>query len=477
MCNRLPLNYYDTTQTGDILSVITNDVDTLSTSLQNSVSMLIQSGVMLVGVLIAMFLACWQMALVVTCSLPVMLVIIAFTFKFALPLFNKNQTILGDVNATVEENYSGQLVIKAFNAEGKKIEEFRKKNGLLGRVLYKSQGFGGLVEPAMTVVSYLTYAAVLIVAGILFSNGDIPDMGIITGFLVYVALFQDPLAQIGQASSTIQMGSAACNRVFNFLEKDELPDESDKETKLDHNNIRGEVEFKDVCFGYDPNKLTITNFSCKIEPGMKVAIIGPTGAGKTTLVNLLVRFYETTSGDITIDGVSIHDMSPQELRDIFGMILQETWVINGTLRENIVYNLKDVDEDRLIKILEETNLSHYVSTLPQGLDTVIQKESALSAGQKQLVTIARAMTENAPMLILDEATSNVDTRTEILIQKSMDALTKGRTSFVIAHRLSTIKNADLIIVMKDGNIVETGNHDSLMEKGGLYKEIYNSQFQ
>ena len=474
--NKLPLNYYDTTQTGDILSVITNDVDTLSQSLQNSVGMLVQSGVLLIGVLIAMFLACWQMALAVLCSLPVMLIIIAITFKVALPLFNKNQMVLADVNATVEENYSGQLIIKAFNAESRKIDEFKAQNSLLGNILYRSQGIGGLIEPAMSFVSYLTYAAVLIVAGLLFAKGSIADMGVITGFLVYVALFQEPLAQIGQASSTIQLGLAACTRVFTFLEQEELPDESNKKVLLDHSHIRGEVEFRDVCFGYDPKKLTIKNFSCKVKPGMKVAIIGPTGAGKTTLVNLLMRFYEVTSGDILVDGVSIKDMSPQELRNVFGMILQETWVINGTLRENIVYNLKDVDENRLKEILDETNLSHYVSTLPQGIDTVIQKESALSAGQKQLVTIARAMTENAPMLILDEATSNVDTRTEILIQKAMDTLTSGRTSFVIAHRLSTIKNADLIIVMKDGNIVETGNHDSLMASGGLYSEIYNSQF-
>ncbi|MCR5349015.1 MAG: ABC transporter ATP-binding protein/permease [Bacilli bacterium] len=474
--NQLPLNYFDTTQTGDILSVVTNDVDMLSTSLQNSVSMLVQSIVMLVGVLIAMFTACWQMALVVLCSLPIMLVIILLTFKFALPLFNKSQDVLGEVNATVEENYSGQLVIKAFNAEPRKVSEFKQKNGIFGTVLYKSQAIGGLIEPAMSFVSFLTYAAVLVAAGLLFHSGAINEIGIITGFIVYVSLFQEPLAQIGQASSTIQLGTAACNRVFKFLEQEELPAEGEKKWLLDHKNIRGKVEFRDVCFGYDPKKLTIRNFSGKIEPGMKVAIIGPTGAGKTTLVNLLMRFYELTSGDILVDGVSIKDMSREELRDIFGMILQETWVINGTLRENIVYNLKNVDEGRLQGILEETNLAHYVSTLPQGLDTVIQKESALSAGQKQLVTIARAMAENAPMLILDEATSNVDTRTEILIQKAMDSLTKGRTSFVIAHRLSTIKNADLIFVMKDGNIVETGNHDSLMELGGLYSEIYNSQF-
>ena len=475
--NKMPLNYFDTTQFGDILSVITNDVDTLSTSLQNSISLLVNSVVMLIGVIIAMFIASWQMAIVVLCSLPIMLIIILLTFKKALPLFNENQKVLGEVNATVEENYAGQLVIKAFNAEKLKISEFKKKNDLLGSILYKSQAWGGLIEPAMSFVSYLTYAAVLITAGLLIAKDPVKfDMGIITGFIVYVSLFQEPLAQIGQASSTIQLGTAACNRVFDFLEKEELPVEEQKEFLLDHSKIRGEVEFKDVCFGYDPNKLTIKHFSGKIKPGMKVAIIGPTGAGKTTLVNLLMRFYELTSGDILVDGVSIKDMTRAELRDIFGMILQETWVINGTLRENIVYNLKNVDENRLNEILEETNLSHFVSTLPQGIDTVIQKESALSAGQKQLVTIARAMTENAPMLILDEATSNVDTRTEILIQKAMDSLTKGRTSFVIAHRLSTIKNADLIFVMKDGNIVETGNHDSLMKLGGLYSEIYNSQF-
>ncbi len=474
--NVMPLNYYDTTLIGDILSIVTNDIDTLGTSLQNCVNMLIQSGVMLIGVVITMFLACWQMAIVVLISLPLMLIIIFATFKVALPLFDKNQQTLGEVNSVVEENYSGHLVIKAFNAEARKKGEFAEVNGLLGRILYKSQALGGLVEPAMSFVSYLTYAAVLVVGGLLFAKGNIADIGIITGFIIYVSLFQEPLAQIGQASSTLQLGTAACNRVFDFLQQEEITDESEKPLYLDAKNIRGEVEFRDVCFGYDPAKLTIKHFSEKIKPGMKVAVIGPTGAGKTTLVNLLMRFYEITSGDIYVDGQSVTDMSRTELRNIFGMILQETWVINGSLRENIVYNLKNVEEDRLKEVLEETNLSHFVETLPDGIDTIIQKESALSAGQKQLVTIARAMVENAPMLILDEATSNVDTRTEILIQNAMDKLTKGRTSFVIAHRLSTIKNADLIIVMKDGNIVETGTHDTLMEKGGLYSELYNAQF-
>ncbi|MDY6391626.1 MAG: ABC transporter ATP-binding protein [Bacilli bacterium] len=474
--NRMPLNYFDTKQIGDILSVITNDVDALSTSLQNSITLAVQAVVTLVGVIIAMFISEWHMALVVLISLPIILISIFVIFHFATPLFGKNQNLLGEVNAEVEESFTGQIVIKAFGAEKRKVAQFENKNGALGKTLFSSQALGGIIEPVMSVLSYLTYAAVMIVGGILYTQHAI-ELGLITGFLVYVSLFQQPLLEIGQIGSTVQLGIAATGRVFDFLAEEELADESEKKKGLlDHDHIRGEVEFRNVAFGYDPAKLTIKNFNQKIQPGMKVAIIGPTGAGKTTLVNLLMRFYETTKGDILVDGVSIHDMTREELRTVFGMILQETWVINGTLRENIVYNLKDVPEDRLNEILKETSLDHFVSTLPQGIDTVIQKDSALSAGQKQLVTIARAMAENAPMLILDEATSNVDTRTEILIQNAMDSLTKGRTSFVIAHRLSTIKNADLIIVMKDGDVVETGNHDSLMALGGLYSEIYNSQF-
>ena len=474
--NKMPLNYFDTKQIGDILSVITNDVDALSTSLQNSITLAVQAVVTLVGVIIAMFISEWHMALVVLISLPIILIAISVIFRFATPMFAKNQNLLGEVNAEVEESFTGQIVIKAFGAEERKNAQFRQRNGALGKTLYVSQALGGIIEPVMSVLSYLTYAAIMIVGGILYTNNQI-ELGLITGFLVYVSLFQQPLSEIGQIGSTVQLGIAAAGRVFDFLAEEELPDESEKKKGLlDHANIRGEVEFRHVAFGYDPTKLTIKDFNQKIKPGMKVAIIGPTGAGKTTLVNLLMRFYETTKGDILVDGVSIHDMTREELRTVFGMILQETWVINGTLRENIVYNLKNVSEDRLNEILKETSLDHFVSTLPQGIDTVIQKDSALSAGQKQLVTIARAMAENSPMLILDEATSNVDTRTEILIQSAMDSLTKGRTSFVIAHRLSTIKNADLIIVMKAGDVVETGTHDSLMALGGLYSEIYNSQF-
>ncbi len=474
--NRMLLNYFDTKQIGDILSVITNDVDALSTSLQNSITLAVQAVVTLVGVIIAMFISEWHMALVVVISLPIILIAIFVIFHFATPMFARNQNLLGEVNAEVEESFTGQIVIKAFGAEERKNAQFQKRNGALGKTLFSSQALGGVIEPVMSVLSYLTYAAIMIVGGLLYVNGQI-QLGLITGFLVYVSLFQQPLSEIGQIGSTVQLGVAAAGRVFDFLAEEELPDESMKRKDfLDHSHIRGEVEFRHVAFGYDPSKLTIKDFNQKIQPGMKVAIIGPTGAGKTTLVNLLMRFYETTKGDILVDGVSIHDMTREELRSVFGMILQETWVINGTLRENIVYNLKNVSDERLNEILKETSLDHFVSTLPQGIDTVIQKDSALSAGQKQLVTIARAMAENSPMLILDEATSNVDTRTEILIQSAMDSLTKGRTSFVIAHRLSTIKNADLIIVMKAGDVVETGTHDSLMAIGGLYSEIYNSQF-
>ena len=473
--NKLPLSYFDNKQIGDILSILSNDVDALSTALQNSLSALIQGITLLFGVMIAMFISCWQLALAVVCSLPIMVVALFINFKVAGPHFDKNQQRLATLNSFVEENISGHLISKAFCQEDRVKEEFKMHNTSLKKTLFSSQNYGGVLEPLMSIISFLTYAAVLILGGILYNNGTI-GFGMITGFLVYISLFRQPLSLFGQVGITIQAGLAGCKRVFAFLDEKELPDESNKESKLDLNNISGDVEFKDVNFGYVENTLTIKNFSLKVKSGMKVAIVGPTGAGKTTLVNLLMRFYETKSGDITVDGISIHDMNPKELRKVFGMILQDTWIINGSIRENIVYNNTTITEDRLDEILIKTNLKHFVETLPNGLDTVIQDESSLSSGQKQLITIARAMVENAPLLILDEATSNVDTRTEILIQNAMDSLTKGRTSFVIAHRLSTIKNADLIITMKDGNVVETGNHESLLKNKGLYYEIYNSQF-
>lgn len=474
--NKLPLSYFDTKFIGDILSVVTNDIDTLGQSLQNCVNLLINSGVMLIGVIIAMFISCYQLAIVTLISIPVVVVVIFIVFKIALPLFKKNQQTIAKINSLVEEDFSGQLVVKAFNAEDKKKEDFNKVNKELGKSLFSSHAIGNFVEPFMSLISYVTYAAILVVGGLLFKDGIIADMGVLTGFIIYVVLFQQPLFQIGEVASVLQQGTAACNRVFTFLDEEEIVNDDAMLPCLDPSNIRGKVEFKDVCFGYDKNKLTIKHFSEKVYPGMKVAIVGPTGAGKTTLVNLLVKFYELTSGQIFVDDVSIADMPRRELRNIFGMIDQVPWVINGSLYENIVYNLKDVDEDRLNQVLRETHLMRFINSLPDGIDTVIQKDNALSAGQKQLITIARAMLENAPMLILDEATSNVDTRTELLIQHAMDKLTSGRTCFVIAHRLSTIKNADLIIVMKDGNVVETGTHSTLLAKGGLYSELYNAQF-
>ena len=473
--NKLPLSYFDNKQIGDILSILANDVDALSTALQNSLSALIQGVALLFGVIIAMFISCWQLAIAVICSLPIMGVALFINFKAAGPYFNANQERLGILNSFIEENISGHTIVKAFGQEDRAKEEFKKRNISLKKSLFSSQNLGGFLEPIMSLISFLTYAAVLILGGILFHNGTI-EFGLISGFVVYVSLFQQPLSLFGQVGITIQSGLAGCKRVFEFLNEKELPDESYKENKLDLSHINGDVEFKDVCFGYNEDKLTIKNFTLKVKSGMKVAIVGPTGAGKTTLVNLLMRFYETKSGDITIDGVSIHDMNPKEVRKIFGMILQDTWILNGSIRENIIYNNTTITEEELDHILVETNLKHFIETLPHGLDTIIQDESTLSSGQKQLVTIARAMVENAPLLILDEATSNVDTRTEILIQNAMDALTKGRTSFVIAHRLSTIKNADLIITMQDGNVVETGNHESLLKNKGLYYQIYNSQF-
>lgn len=472
--NRLPLAYFNERPIGDILSIVTNDVDTLGTSLQNCVSMLIQSGLLLVGVVVAMFLSSPPMAVVVLISLPFIIVVLAITIKFALPLFDKTQRTLGEVNAIVEENFAGQLVIKVFNAEELKGKPFYERNTALGKALYLSQLLGGIIQPLMTFISNATYAAILIVGGVLVVNGTI-TFGTVTAFLVYVSLFQEPLSQIGQASNTLQLATASSNRIFEFIDADEMSDESAKQQYLTIDKIQGEVDFKDICFGYRPNELFVKHFTKTIKPGMKVAVVGPTGAGKSTLVNLLMRFYELNSGDIKVDGVSIQDMSRAEVRSYFGMILQETWVMNGTLRENLVYNLEGIEDDRIYEVLAQTGLEHYVETLPKKLDSEIT-QSSLSSGQQQLVTIARAMLENAPMMILDEATSNVDTRTELLISEALDKLMAGRTSFVIAHRLSTIRNADLILVMKDGDIVETGTHDSLMAEGGLYSEIYNAQF-
>lgn len=474
--NRMKLKYFDDHPYGDTLSIVTNDVDQIGQSLQQSVTMIVQSVFQIVGVLIAMFITNWIMAIVVLMTIPLILVMMVIIMKFAMPLFSRRQKELGIVNGIVEENYSGSLVITAFNAEETKGKEFEKANTNLKKTMYKAQFFGGIMQPMMSFISYFAYAAVCLVGGLLMAKGNQITFGVITAFLVYVNLFQSPLSQISQAMNTLQMAGASAGRVFEFLEEDELIAEDNVTNHIDINKIQGKVDFVNVNFGYTDDKIIISNFSASIKPGMKVAIVGPTGAGKTTIVNLLMRFYEINKGDILIDNKSIKDMYRSDIRNVFGMVLQDTWIFDGTLKENIVFSTPNVSDDRLEEIIDESNLRHYVNALPNGINTKIDDDSSLSSGQKQLITIARAMCENAPLLILDEATSNVDTRTEILIQNAMDKLTKGRTSFVIAHRLSTIKNADLILVMKDGNIIEKGTHEELLEQKGFYENLYNSQF-
>ena len=473
--NRVPLRYFDAHPYGDTLSRVTNDVDTIGNSMQQAVSMVVQSVCMLIGVLIAMFVTCWQLALTVLIIVPFMAVLLLVIMKFSQPQFRKQQDELAVLNGKVEENYSGQLVIKAFNAEKRTGADFERTNRRLRKSTFLSQALSGIMQPAMTFISYFAYAAVCVVAGLMIAT---PESGVTYGtlsaFLLYINLFQSPLSQIAQAANVLQSAAAASGRVFDFLEEEELSDESGKARQLT-DDVRGEVEFRHVRFGYSEDRIIIPDFSAKIRPGWKVAIVGPTGAGKTTMVNLLMRFYEVNSGDILIDGVSVKDMPREEVHDLFGMVLQDTWMFEGTLRENIAYS-KQVSDEQLKAACDAAGITHYISTQPGGLDYYVENGDEISGGQKQLITIARAMVENAPMLILDEATSNVDTRTEELIQTAMDNLTRGRTSFVIAHRLSTIKNANLILVMNQGNIVEQGTHDELIAKNGFYAQLYNSQF-
>lgn len=476
--NRIPLKYYDGHQYGDTLSIVTNDIDTVSQSLEQAVTMLLSSAFMLVGVLIAMFVTRWEMALTALLIVPLMFGMLIFISKYAMPQFRKRQEILGELDGKIEENFTGLNIIKSFGAGERKRGEFEKSNQAMRKAMFRAQMIAGIMQPLTSFVSYFAYAAVCVVGGILLSNGKI-TFGTITAFLVYVNLFQSPMSQMAQAMNSVQMAGGAAARVNKFLAEDELSDETSKPRKLltgKNATIRGEVEFDHVHFGYGEDKIIIPNFSAKVKPGMKVAIVGPTGAGKTTMVNLLMRFYELNGGDILIDGVSIKDISRAELHDIFGMVLQDTWMFAGTLRENILFSKTGVSDDELMKICREAGLEHFVNTLPEGLDTYMDGEGSVSGGQKQLITIARAMAEKAPLLILDEATSNVDTRTEEVIQEAMDRLTQGRTSFVIAHRLSTIRNADLILVMKDGNIIEQGTHDELLSQNGFYAGLYNSQF-
>ena len=472
--NRMPLKYFDKVSVGDVLSRITNDVDTVSSALNSSITSLVQAVVQFVGVTIIMFATSGRLALTAIGSS-----VLGFVFMFSIikrsrKYFQQQQKNLGDMNGHIEEMYSGHDIVRVYGAVKQAKDEFGRINENLYSSSWKSQFFGGLMQPFMGFIGNFGYVAVCVVGAALTMSGAI-RFGTIVAFISYVKLFTNPLTQISQAANSLMSAGAAGERVFGFLNEEEMSDDSMCTAKLD--NIRGEVEFDHVRFGYEEDKPVINDFSAKIKPGQKVAIVGYTGAGKTTMVNLLMRFYELWSGQIRIDGVPISEMKRSEIHSMFGMVLQDTWLFEGTYRENIAYGSKDVTDEQIKAACRLVGMDHFIMTLPDGYDTVLSDRSSLSAGQRQLLTIARAMVENAPMIILDEATSSVDTRTEALVQRAMDKLTEGRTSFVIAHRLSTIRDADLILVMDKGDVVESGTHKELLARDGLYRELYNSQFE
>ncbi len=472
--NKLPLKFFDKVTVGDVLSRITNDVDTISSALNSSITTLVQAVVQFVGVTIIMFATSGRLALTAIGSSILGFVLMFFIVSRSRKYFRQQQQNLGDMNGHVEEMYSGHNIVRAYGATAQSKKEFDRINDNLYNSAWKSQFFSGMLMPLMGFVGSLGYVAVCIVGATLTMSGAI-RFGTVIAFISYVKLFTNPLSQISQAVSSLMSAGAAGERVFGFLAEEEMPDDSGCTAHIDH--VRGKVEFENVRFGYDADKPIIHDFSANIEPGQKVAIVGYTGAGKTTMVNLLMRFYELWSGQIKIDGVLVSQMRRSDVHAMFGMVLQDTWLFDGTYRENIAYGKPGVTDEQIEAACKLVGLDHYIKTLPKGCDTELNDRSSLSAGQRQLLTIARAMVENAPMIILDEATSSVDTRTEVLVQKAMDRLTRGRTSFVIAHRLSTIRDADLILVMDKGDIVESGTHEQLLEKGGLYKELYTSQFE
>ena len=472
--NRLPFSYFDKVSYGDVLSRITNDIDTIGMTLNQSIGMLVSNVTLFLGSLFMMFITNVTLTLTAVATSVLGFVMMSFIMKNSQKHFARQQRHLGAINGHVEEIYSGHLVVKAFNAEKSSKEEFDRINRHLRDSAYKASALSGMMQPLMTFIGNLGYVAVCIVGAVLALNGHI-TFGVIVAFMVYVRLFTNPLSQIAQAFTSMQSTAAASERVFEYLKATELSDESHKTKKL--TNVKGDVEFRNVKFGYTKDKTIINDFSVKVKAGQKVAIVGPTGAGKTTIVNLLMRFYEVNSGDILIDGVPIDTLTRENVHELFCMVLQDTWLFEGTVRENLVYSKKDVSEEELVKACKAVGIHHFIHTLPKGYDTVLDDKTSLSSGQKQQLTIARAMIENAPLLILDEATSSVDTRTERIIQAAMDELTNDRTSFVIAHRLSTIKNSDLILVLKDGDIDSVGTHDELIAQGGFYAELYNSQFE
>ncbi len=473
--NKLPMNYYNHTSTGDVLSRVTNDVDTIGQSLNQSVGSLITQIVLFFGSLIMMFVTNWIMALTAVAATFIGLVIMLTIMSRSQKYFTRQQKDLGAINGHVEEIYAGHTVVKAYNGEAQAEEEFDRLNNNLRSSGFKAHCLSSLMMPLMTFIGNFAYVAVCIVGGTLAINGNI-GIEVIVAFMLYVRYFTQPLSQMSQSVQSLQSAAAAGERVFEFLEAKEMDDESNKTKKLE--NVKGLVEFENVKFGYDDSEKTvINNFSAIAKPGQKIAIVGPTGAGKTTMVNLLMRFYEIQGGNIKIDGVSTKDVTRENVHDQFCMVLQDTWLFEATIKENLIYSTQNVTDEKVHEACKAVGLDHFIKTLPHGYDTVLTDQVNLSQGQKQQLTIARAMIADKPMLILDEATSSVDTRTEIQIQDAMDKLMHGRTSFVIAHRLSTIKNSDLILVMKDGGIIESGNHEELLEKGGFYAELYNSQFE
>ena len=474
--NRVPQKYFNTTSQGDILSRITNDVSTLQQGLTNSLPTIISAATQFVGCLIMMFATEWRLALIALCVTLFGMAALVLIMSKSQRYFAARQQSLGELNGYVEEMYSGHEVVRISRAGRRVGEKFDQLNAAVYDANWRSQFLSGVMQPLMNVIGNISYVAVCVVGSILAMNGTI-QFGVIVSFILYVRLFTSPLTQIAQGMTNMQTASASAHRIFDFLESEELSDESEKPVHAAQ--PRGQVTFDHVRFSYpdSPDKVIIKDFSAVVQPGQKVAIVGPTGAGKTTMVNLLMRFFEINAGSISIDGVRTADMRREDVHSLFSMVLQDTWLFEGTVRENLVYNMEGITDEQLETVCRACGLDKFVHALPDGFDTVLSDSTSISAGQKQLLTIARAMLQNAPMLILDEATSSVDTRTELLIQRAMDELTKGRTSFVIAHRLSTIKNADMILVMKDGDVIESGAHDELMRKGGFYAELYNSQFE
>ena len=471
----LPLKYYDQTSHGDTLSRMTNDIDLMSQTLNNSISQFTTSITMIIGIIVMLFIIDVWIALMIIVMLPLSVLMIRIIMKHSQKYFRRQQKVLGELNGHIEESYSGQQVLKVYQAESNFLNEFENKNNQLYETAWKSQFLSGLMQPIMRFVGNLSYVVIAVIGAIFAVNGRI-SIGNIQSLLMYNRRLNQPIGTVAQSMTQIQSALAASERVFSFLEEEEMTKDN-QETVIQNKDVKGYVEFKHVKFGYEKDKTIIHDFSLKVKPGQKVAIVGPTGAGKTTLVNLVMRFYDIDSGEILIDHINTKKLSRKNVHQLFGMVLQDTWLFEGTIKDNLAYGKKDATDEEIIQAAKAANVHHFIKSQPYGYDMVLSEKANISQGQRQLLTIARAMVSDAPMLILDEATSSVDVRTEQLIQDAMDELMKNRTTFVIAHRLSTIKNADIILVLKDGNVVEAGNHETLLEKNGAYSDLYNSQFE